>query len=128
MQPLASFSGKKTSSPANSDLNQPVSGWCDAKDHKDATLHVLILRHEVSAARSVKLIVQTATGAAGPWRDLFFYVGSSPVPPFNTSFAASTGGTASFQLERFVRWSIDTSALANTDIWTLCFGICVTLK
>jgi len=47
---------------------------------------------------------------------------------YHESFAASTGGTASKQLERFVRWSVDTSTLAGTTTWTMCFGICVTLK
>jgi hypothetical protein len=125
LQSISTMSGKKTAT--NKDLYQPILGWCDAKDHRDAVVHVQILRHSPTSP-AVKLVIQTATGVAGPWKDLAVFSGTSPAPPVNETFAASTGGTASFQLERFLRWKIDTFSVATDAVWTLCFGICVTLK
>jgi hypothetical protein len=88
--------------------------------------HVTILE-KASTDDKADLIIETAASAAGPWTNLMTYA-SAAVPPVFSSFAASTGGVSTEQLERFVRWRVDTNNLAADNTWAFCFGICVTLK
>jgi hypothetical protein len=84
-------------------VNQPSSGWIDAKDNRDATFHVLILYLAGEPEGALpKLVIETASSAAGPWLPLEDYQTIATFPE-NSSFGASTGATggAEKQLERF---------------------------
>jgi len=132
LQPLISLKGKCVED-GKGTVNQPAEGYVDARDRRDATVHVQILRCESTGGveRPLRLAVQTAADPAGPWTNLaVFYVGSPPgiSLPYSGVFPASTGGTATCQLERYLRWSVDPTELETDETWTLCFGIDVTLK
>ncbi len=135
LQPLATFRGKLTAagSARENSLNQPAAGWGQTGRHQHATFHVHILRQEGSGASAPKLLLETGATPSGPWYPLeSFERGGTPPPdpPTNAVVGASVGATAGTgkMLERYFRWRIDVTALADTDTWAMCFGICVTLR
>jgi len=135
MQPLITVKGRKDGAgpPSSSDnVVQPVEGWLNAQNARDAVFHVHILEQSGTAGPEPKLILETAASAAGPWAEIISWDGTA-APPINVAVGASTSApafsTSTSYLERFVRWKIDADALtAVNDEWAMCFSICVTLK
>ncbi len=126
MQPMVTLRGNIPNPVEARDIPQPAVGWVNAVESKDAVFHVTILE-KTSTGNNADLIIETAASAAGPWTNLMTYDSGAVLPLFN-SFAASTGGVITDQLERFVRWRVDTKDLVADNTWAFCFGICVTLK
>jgi hypothetical protein len=143
MQPLITVKGIKESSGVTAgNVVQPVPGWLDVQNVKDALFHVQILAQDgmpvaESPGRYPKLAIETAASAAGPWATIAYWerddTDSTTLPPLNIVVGASTrapafASTYTNYLERFVRWRIDATALdQNDDEWAMCFGIWVTL-
>jgi len=118
-------------------VNQPPGGWVDAKDTKDASVHVIIHAMSPQADGSeLKLHIQTASGVAGTWTDVITFEGyiagppAGPLPlPADVVTGLSTGSAGSTdQLERFLRWSVDPTSVAQNTDWEICFEVWVTLK
>lgn len=127
MQPIITLRGNIPTPDETLDIPQPAPGWVDALNFKDSVYNVKILELAKSASGTVKLVLETAASPAGPWTALKEY-DSTVTKPHYDSFAATTGGTSTAQLERYVRWRIDTNDLAAAESWTACFQICVTVK
>ena len=109
---------------AGTEVPQPSSGWLDTKDFKEAALDVEVLLNDQPV--NLKLVLQTAAAPAGPWRDI-----GTPISTATYSgivYASTCGGRGAEDLERFVRWQIDPTALGGAARWTICFKICAVLK
>jgi len=131
MQGLLTLKGRReNSAPALARVVQPSPGWVDAGLHRDAAIRVNILKMEPSTQNTaLKLHIQTAAAVAGPWKDLISYDGYTLPLPKEDVQGASTGAVGSgLELERFLRWCVDPSVVAEDTDWTICFEVWVTLK
>jgi hypothetical protein len=126
LQKTITVRGVKASGSGLLTIHQPVAGWLDTRNAKDATIRVRIVYKNPDDA-NLKLLIQTGSSLAGSWKDLATYGVSSP--PKDDVFGVSTGGvSASAPLERFLRWSIDANSIADDSAFAICFNACVTLK
>lgn len=119
MQPVITLMGDSTSA---SDIIQPVVGWLDAAQYKEATIDMLMLQNTASCGNAT-VILETSIATEGPWTSIAsFGAGYCKTIKY---FTSNEGGTDQF--ERFIRWRIDRTHAALSN-WETCFRICAVVK
>lgn len=93
---------------------QPIHRWLDFESED-----VVVLRSDVKEmTTNVTLAIETGPSIAGPWTALTSFAGGSAT---KTSLVVTTDPDADSQLQRYVRWSVDPSAVG--DLWTTTFQL-----
>ena len=132
MQELTTLRGLAPATPNmyKGSVNQPAEGYLNVEQSTDVGFDVHVLRFYESGG-ALKLVIQTASSATGPWKDLKEYNSTTfPATPYHDVFVASTraGTDGQHSLLRFARWRVDTGTLTTGANWDICFRICATLK
>jgi hypothetical protein len=104
---------------------QPVKGWVDGRDYKEAVVDLLLLRNYGGASAGQQVLyIETAVSPEGPWTTIASY--NTATYQHDITYCATKEG-ATTKFERFIRWRLDISD-PNLANWETCFRICVVLK
>jgi len=128
LQKIITLRGKIVTS-GKGDLVQPIPGWVDTTGARDAAISIHIAQMLGTAGRNPKLCIETGPSVTGKWVTMSESTGVSPPLDLVVPVTTGYGVPSDKQLQRFLRWRIDVSALTTVgDTWVICFSVCVTLK
>jgi hypothetical protein len=104
---------------------QPSSGIMDAGQQQEAVFDVQLLGYCSFVNANHSLILQTASCAEGPWREIT-HVDAAPATQVRILADAKAGSGASNKFERYLRWVIHAAGVTLPLDTT--FKICVSLR
>lgn len=120
MQPWLGFEVQGTDSDGG-DIPQPTEFWLDLKEAEEVALSISVL--DRWPATGVRLLIQTAVVAEGPWTNLATFGDVSLVTTDSKVFLTSKAYGEEFRkFERYLRWMVKTDYLSTT-MWGACFKI-----